>query len=71
MAMASDIACVGYTYINHLTPRVPDIDYLHNSMTARGITMIDAIQEPACTHGPDVLLQQNSFRAFAEPNLFR
>ena len=37
----------------------------------RGITMIDAIQGPPRTDGPDVLLRQTSFRALAEPRLFR
>ena len=40
-------------------------------MTARGITMTDAIQGPPRWHGPDVLLRQTSFRALAEPRRFR
>jgi uncharacterized glyoxalase superfamily metalloenzyme YdcJ len=40
-------------------------------MTERGITMIDAIQGPPRTDGPDVLLRQTSFRALAEPRRFR
>jgi uncharacterized glyoxalase superfamily metalloenzyme YdcJ len=40
-------------------------------MTERGITMIDAIQGPPRTDGPAVLLRQTSFRALAEPCLFR
>ena len=70
-AVAADIAGVGSTHINHLTPRVLDIDELYRRMTERGITMIDAIQGPPRTDGPAVLLRQTSFRALDEPCLFR
>jgi uncharacterized glyoxalase superfamily metalloenzyme YdcJ len=70
-AVAADIAGVGSTHINHLTPRVLDIDELYRRMTERGIAMIDAIQGPPRTDGPPVLLRQTSFRALAEPCLFR
>ncbi|MBX7435280.1 VOC family protein [Mycobacterium sp. Y57] len=69
-AVAADIAGVGTTHINHLTPRVLDIDALQRSMTARGIEMIDHIQGPPHTDGPQVLLRQTSFRALAEPRRF-
>lgn len=70
-AVAADIAGVTSTHINHLTPRVLDIDELYRRMTARGITMIDAIQGPPRSAGPPVLLRQTSFRALAEPRRFR
>jgi uncharacterized glyoxalase superfamily metalloenzyme YdcJ len=70
-AVAADIAGVTTTHINHLTPRVLDIDELHRRMTARGVTMIDAIEGPPRWDGPDVLLRQTSFRALAEPRRFR
>jgi len=70
-AVAADIAGLPSTHINHLTPRVLDIDELYRRMTARGITMIDAIQGPPRWDGPDVLLRQTSFRALAEPRRFR
>ncbi len=70
-AVAADIAGVATTHINHLTPRVLDIDELYRRMTARGIAMTDAIQGPPRWHGPDVLLRQTSFRALAEPRRFR
>ncbi|MCW2494410.1 VOC family protein [Jatrophihabitans sp.] len=70
-AVAADIGGVGSTHINHLTPRVLDIDELYRRMTARGITMIDAIQGPPRWPGPDVLLRQTSFRALAEARRFR
>lgn len=69
-AVASDIGGVGSTHINHLTPRVLDIDALYERMQARGITMIDDIQGPPRWQGPDVLLRQTSFRALAEPRTF-
>lgn len=70
-AVAADIGGVPSTHINHLTPRVLDIDDLYARMEARGITMIDAIQGPPLWEGPDVLLRQTSFRALAEPRTFR
>jgi uncharacterized glyoxalase superfamily metalloenzyme YdcJ len=70
-AVAADIAGVRTTHINHLTPRVLDIDELYRRMTARGIAMIDAIQGPPAGAGPDVLLRQTSFRALAERRRFR
>ncbi|TAM72806.1 VOC family protein [Mycobacterium sp.] len=70
-AVAADIAGVGSTHLNHLTPRVLDIDDLYRRMAGRGITMIDAIQGPPATGGPAVLLRQTSFRALAEPRRFR
>ncbi|MCA5894921.1 VOC family protein [Isoptericola sp. NEAU-Y5] len=70
-AVAADIGGVPTTHINHLTPRVLDIDDLYARMEARGITMIDAIQGPPLWEGPDVLLRQTSFRALAEPRTFR
>jgi uncharacterized glyoxalase superfamily metalloenzyme YdcJ len=69
--VAADIGGVTTTHINHLTPRVLDIDDLYSSMQARGVQMIDEIQGPPRWHGPDVLLRQTSFRALAEPRTFR
>jgi hypothetical protein len=45
-AVAADIAGVTTTHINHLTPRVLDIDELYRRMTARGMTMTGSIQGP-------------------------
>jgi uncharacterized glyoxalase superfamily metalloenzyme YdcJ len=69
--VAADIGGVRSTHINHLTPRVLDIDDLYTSMQARGIEMIDEIQGPPRWDGPDILLRQTSFRALAEPRRFR
>ncbi|MEU8827472.1 VOC family protein [Streptomyces sp. NPDC048636] len=70
-AVAADIGGVRSTHINHLTPRVLDIDELYRRMTDRGIEMIDTIQGPPRWSGPDVLLRQTSFRALAEPRALR
>ncbi|WP_374999837.1 2-oxoadipate dioxygenase/decarboxylase family protein [Aeromicrobium sp. CTD01-1L150] len=70
-AVAADIGGVASTHINHLTPRVLDIDDLYARMQARGIVMIDEIQGPPRWDGPDVLLRQTSFRALAEARTFR
>lgn len=70
-AVAADIGGVPSTHINHLTPRVLDIDDLYARMEARGITMIDEIQGPPDWNGPDVLLRQTSFKALAEERRFR
>ncbi|MEU4158027.1 VOC family protein [Actinoplanes sp. NPDC026670] len=70
-AVAADIGGVRSTHINHLTPRVLDIDDLYRRMTDRGIEMIDTIQGPPLWRGPDVLLRQTSFRALAEPRAMR
>ncbi|EDY49836.1 conserved hypothetical protein [Streptomyces clavuligerus] len=70
-SVAADIGGVSRTHVNHLTPRVLDIDELYRRMTERGVTMIDRIQGPPRWAGPDVLLRQTSFRALAEPRRFR
>jgi uncharacterized glyoxalase superfamily metalloenzyme YdcJ len=70
-SVAADIGGTPSTHINHLTPRVLDIDELYRRMQDRGIEMIDAIQGPPRWSGPDVLLRQTSFRALAERRTFR
>jgi uncharacterized glyoxalase superfamily metalloenzyme YdcJ len=70
-AVAADIGGTTRTHVNHLTPRVLDIDALYHRMHARGIDMIDAIQGPPRWEGPDLLLRQTSFRALAEQRRFR
>ncbi|MFC0450388.1 VOC family protein [Rhodococcus jostii] len=70
-SVAADIGGVTSTHINHLTPRVLDIDDLYARMERRQIDMIDTIQGPPRWAGPDLLLRQTSFRALAEPRVFR
>lgn len=69
-SVAADIGGHRTTHINHLTPRVLDIDELYTRMQSRGIEMIDDIQGPPRWAGPDLLLRQTSFRALAEPRAF-
>ncbi|MFC9362297.1 VOC family protein [Rhodococcus sp. NPDC057014] len=70
-SVAADIGGVTSTHINHLTPRVLDIDDLYARMERRSVDMIDTIQGPPRWAGPDLLLRQTSFRALAEPRVFR
>ncbi len=70
-SVAADIAGVPSTHINHLTPRVLDIDLLYRRLQQRGLQMIDRIEGPPRWDGPDVLLRQTSFRALAEPRVIR
>ncbi|MFC5835895.1 2-oxoadipate dioxygenase/decarboxylase family protein [Nonomuraea insulae] len=70
-SVAADIGGVTSTHVNHLTPRVLDIDELYRRMSERGIEMIDEIQGPPRWDGPDVLLRQTSFRALSESRRFR
>ncbi|MDT5068407.1 MAG: hypothetical protein QOK02_4562 [Mycobacterium sp.] len=70
-AVAADIAGVRSTHINHLTPRVIDIDELYRRMAAEGIVMNGTIEGPPPCDGADVLLRQTSFRALGEPRWFR
>lgn len=68
-SVAADVGGVSSTHINHLTPRVLDIDELYRRMQDQGITMIDRIQGPPAAP-VDVLLRQTSFRALDEPRRF-
>lgn len=70
-SVAADIAGVPSTHVNHLTPRVLDIDLLYQRLRRRGLEMIDRIEGPPRWDGPDVLLRQTSFRALAEPRVMR
>ena len=69
-SVAADIGGISSTHINHLTPRVLDIDELYRQMGQRGIQMIDSIQGPPKWKGTDVLLRQTSFKALSEPRRF-
>ncbi|TQL62522.1 2-oxoadipate dioxygenase/decarboxylase [Propioniferax innocua] len=69
--VAADIGGVESTHINHLTPRVLDIDDLYASMQERGFEMIAEVQGPPGGDFPDLLLRQTSFRALAEKRTFR
>jgi uncharacterized glyoxalase superfamily metalloenzyme YdcJ len=70
-SVAADIGGVPRTHINHLTPRVLDIDVLYRRMVDQGVRMIDEVQGPPSGPWADVLLRQTSFRALAEARKFR
>lgn len=70
-SVAADIAGVPSTHINHLTPRVLDIDLLHRNMIDRGVAMLDGVEGPPRWPGPEMLLRQTSFRALAERRRLR
>src|SRR5262249_47075888 len=65
-AVAADIAGVSSTHINHLTPRVLDIDDLYRQMTRHGVNLIDAHPGPPRPRGPGVRLRQTSRPAPAQ-----
>ena len=67
--VAADIAAAPSTHLNHLTPRVLDIQALYDEMMRSGVAMIDKIQGPPAWDGPDVLLRQTSFRALDESRI--
>lgn len=69
--VAADIGGVSTTHVNHLTPRVLDIDELYQRMEDQGIDMIDEVQGPPAWDGPDILLRQTSFRALDEKRIFK
>lgn len=67
--LVADIAAFKGPHINHLTPRVLDIDTAQAGMSARGITPKQIIEGPpkrAC----EILLRQTSFQALTEPIKF-
>lgn len=70
-SVAADIGGVPATHINHLTPRVLDIDDLYLRLKKYGLDLIDEIQGPPDWEGPDVLLRQTSFRALDERRTFK
>lgn len=67
--LVADIAAFKGPHINHLTPRVLDIDAAQAGMSERGITPKQIIEGPpkrAC----EILLRQTSFQALTEPIKF-
>lgn len=70
-SVAADIGGAPATHINHLTPRVLDIDDLYRRLGEHGLDLIEEIQGPPNWEGPDVLLRQTSFRALDERRTFK
>ena len=68
--LIADVVCFKGPHINHLTPRVLDIDRAQAAMLERGIRAKDAIEGPPKRKCP-ILLRQTSFLALEEPIRFR
>lgn len=67
--LLADITGFKGPHINHLTPRVLDIDLLYERMKQKGVAMIPAIQGPPRLPALP-LLRQTSFQALSEPIKF-
>ncbi|KZL82606.1 duf1338 domain protein [Colletotrichum incanum] len=61
----ADIACFRSSHINHLTPRVLDIDAAQKAMLAAGMPVKSRIEGPPMRKCP-ILLRQTSFLAIKE-----
>ena len=67
--LVADVVCFKGPHINHLTPRVLDIDRAQAAMIERGIRAKDVIEGPPRRACP-ILLRQTSFLALQEPIRF-
>lgn len=67
--LIADVVCFKGPHINHLTPRVMDIDRAQSAMIERGIPAKDSIEGPPRRHCP-ILLRQTSFLALNELTRF-
>ena len=67
--LLADIVCFKGPHINHLTPRVLDIDAAQAAMRERGLEAKAEIEGPPRRHCP-ILLRQTSFKALTEPVRF-
>jgi len=67
--LVADIAAFRGPHINHLTPRVLDIDAAQAAMSERNITPKQIIEGPP-RRKCDILLRQTSFQALTEPIRF-
>lgn len=63
--LIADIVCFKGPHINHLTPRVVDIDTAHADMKEFGLEAKDIIEGPPSLQH-DILLRQTSFLALEE-----
>ncbi len=67
--LIADVVCFQGPHINHLTPRVLDIDAAQSEMLRRAINAKDKIEGPPKRKHP-ILLRQTSFLALEEPIRF-
>ena len=67
--LVADVVCFKGPHINHLTPRVLDIDAAQAAMQAHGLQAKPDIEGPPRRRCP-ILLRQTSFKALTEPVRF-
>lgn len=67
--LIADVVCFQGPHINHLTPRVLDIDAAQTEMPRRGIAAKDVVEGPPRRRHP-ILLRQTSFKALQETMQF-
>ncbi|GGX76091.1 DUF1338 domain-containing protein [Litorimonas cladophorae] len=63
--LIADIVSFQGPHMNHLTPRVADIDAAHHMMAAEGMDIKDTIEGPPRRNVP-ILLRQTAFKALTE-----
>lgn len=68
--LIADIVSFQGPHMNHLTPRVADIDAAQNMMSAEGLEIKDTIEGPPRRDIP-ILLRQTAFKALSEPVEFK
>lgn len=68
--LIADIVSFQGPHMNHLTPRVADIDAAHAMMAAEGLEIKDTIEGPPRRDIP-ILLRQTAFKALSEPVEFK
>ncbi len=68
--LIADIVSFQGPHMNHLTPRVADIDAAQAMMAAEGLEIKDTIEGPPRRHVP-ILLRQTAFKALTEAVEFK
>ena len=68
--LIADIVSFQGPHMNHLTPRVADIDAAHEMMAAEGLEIKDTIEGPPRREVP-ILLRQTAFKALTESVEFK
>ena len=68
--LIADIVSFQGPHMNHLTPRVADIEAAQNMMAAEGLEIKDTIEGPPQREFP-ILLRQTAFKALSEPVEFK
>ena len=69
-ALIADIVSFQGPHMNHLTPRVADIDAAHAMMAEAGMEIKDTIEGPPRRNAP-ILLRQTAFKALTEAVEFK